>query len=88
MLFNRKAKLLSWVGIFVITYAVFILSQAFLANMFLAIPQPELFRFVVILIAPSLISGPLIYWSRRPPPTNLMFGYLSQLLSSTLCGFF
>ena len=68
VLLNKKAKLLSWVSIFVITYAVFILSQAFLANMFLPIPRPELFEFAVILIAPSLVSGPLIYWSRRNSP--------------------
>jgi hypothetical protein len=53
---------------FVIAYAVLILAQVLVVNMFLAIPRPELLKFVAILIAPSLISGPLIYWSKRNSP--------------------
>lgn len=87
MLFNKKTKMLSWVSIFVITYTVFILSQAFLANMFLAIPRPELFKFGSILIAPSLISGPLLYWSRRNSPKINVWLFITAIELHFVCFF-
>jgi hypothetical protein len=68
MLSAEESRSLSWIIKFVGTYAVLVVSQALLVNVFLAIPPPELVEFINILIAPSLFSGPLIYWSTRDSP--------------------
>jgi hypothetical protein len=72
----------------VIGYGVFILAQAFLVYMFLAIPLPELLKFAVILIAPSLVSGPAIYWSTQTPDKRFnVWVFIAAAEFHSLCVF-
>ena len=62
---DNRSEWISWVGKFVLYYSLLIALQAWLINLFLNVSTRHLLEFVSLLIAPSLVSGPLIYKSRR-----------------------
>lgn len=63
----NRSKFFLWVTKFVLAYSVFIIVQVWLLNIFLMIPRLELLMLMFLLIAPALISGPLIYRANSNP---------------------